>query len=271
MGQKKLLLLLLTVFVGGTLFATGMAEDSETEPLIVGMELQFPPFEMTDPNGEPTGISVDMAYAFGEYLGRPVEIRNIEWTGLIPALRTGSVDIVISSMTITPERDEQIDFSIPYVQAGLTLLVSADSPVQGEDDLNESGIVLAVKSGTTGAITAQEKFPNAEIRVFDTVTACVLEVAQGKADAFIYDALTVYENWQNNPDTTRPVFQSIEGTFGDWGAGLPEGSDLKPEIDAFIREFRRNGGFDRLGEKYLGDIQAVFEEEGVSFFFDIEE
>lgn len=270
MGQKKLMLLLLTVFVGGTLFATGHQEEG-VEPLVVGMELQFPPFEMTDPNGEPTGISVDIAYAFGEYLGRPVEIRNIEWTGLIPALRTGGVDVVISSMTITPERDEQIDFSIPYVQAGLTLLVSTDSTVRGEADLNDSGIVLAVKSGTTGSITAQEKFPNAEIRVFDTVAACVLEVAQGKADAFIYDALTVYENWRNNPATTRPVFESIEGTFGYWGAGLPEGSDLKPEIDAFIREFRRNGGFDRLAATYLGDIQSVFEEEGVAFFFDVEE
>ncbi|MFP4211983.1 MAG: transporter substrate-binding domain-containing protein [Alkalispirochaeta sp.] len=271
MNLKKLLLMLLTVFVGGTLFATGVAEEDALEPLVVGMELQFPPFEYSSPDGEPTGVSVDLARAFGEYLGRPVEIRNIEWTGLIPALRTGSVDVVISSMTITDERDEQIDFSIPYAQAGLTLLVNADSPVEDESDLNRDDVVLAVKSGTTGAITAQEKFPDAEIRVFDTVSACVLEVSQGKADAFIYDALTVHANWQNNPETTRPIFESIEGTFSYWGAGIPEGSPLKNDLDAFIREYRRSGGFDRLAEKYLEEIKVVFDEEGIPFFFDVDE
>jgi polar amino acid transport system substrate-binding protein len=270
MNIKKHLLLLLTVFVGGTLFATGTSEESGADPLVVGMELQYPPFEFSDTSGRPSGVSVDLARAFGEYLGRPVEIRNIEWTGLIPALRTGSVDVVISSMTITEERDEQIDFSIPYVQSGLSLLAGTDSPVQGESDLNDPDVVIAVKSGTTGALTAQEKFSEAEIRVFDTVSACVLEVAQGKADVFIYDALTVYENWSNNSDTTRPILDPIEGTFGYWGAGFPEGSPLREEMNAFIVEYRQSGGFDDLAETYLNDIRVLFVEEGIPFFFDVE-
>ena len=270
--KRKLLLIALAVTVGGSLFASGSGEAGNgPEPLVVGMELQFPPFEYSDTSGNPTGISVDLARAFGEYLGRPVEIRNIEWTGLIPALRTGRVDVVISSMTITEERDKQIDFSIPYARAGLTLLANRNSPVNAPADLNSSDVVIAVKSGTTGAIAAQEQFPKAEVRIFDSVSACVLEVSQGKADVFIYDALTVYENWKKNPDTTRPIFQVIEGTFNNWGAGLPDGSPLKPDIDAFIREFRRDGGFDRLADVYLSDIKTIFDESGIPFFFDIED
>ena len=270
MHTKQLLLTITIFLIAFGISAGGGTETNGATPLIVGMELQYPPFEFSDPDGNPSGISVDMAMAFGEYLGRPVEIRNIEWTGLIPALRTGSVDIVISSMTITSERDEQIDFSIPYAQSGLTLLVHVDSPVTQQADLLEPDIVLAVKSGTTGALTARDMFPQAEIRVFDTVSACVLEVSQGKADAFIYDALTVYENWRNNAETTRPVFQALDGTFGYWGAGFQEGSDLRNEMDAFIREFRSDGGFDALAEVYLADIKSVFEEESVPFFFDVE-
>ena len=270
MNIKKFMLVLLTVFVGGTLFATGAQEEAGEEPLVVGMELQYPPFEFSDTDGNPSGVSVEMAQAFGDYLGRPVEIRNIEWTGLIPALRTGSVDVVISSMTITEERDEQIDFSIPYVQSGLSLLVNQESPVNVPADLADDNVVIAVKSGTTGAITAQERYSQADIRVFDTVSACVLEVAQGKADAFIYDPLTVYENWQNNEATTRPVFQAIDGTFGYWGAGFPEGSALQEDMNAVIREYRSNGGFDRLAETYLSDMRQLFEEEGIPFFFDVQ-
>ena len=271
MNPKKHVLLVLTIFVGGTLYAGGGAEEIGPEPLVVGMELQYPPFEYSDTDGNPVGVSVDLAQAFGRYLDRPVEIRNIEWTGLIPALRTGSVDVVISSMTITEERDEQIDFSIPYVQSGLTLLVHDASPVTGPQDLNRDTVTIAVKSGTTGALTAQEQFPRAEIRVFDTVSACVLEVSQGKADAFIYDALTVYENWNNNPDTTRPVFTAIDGTFGYWGAGFPEGSPLREEMNAFIRSYRTDGGFDRLAETHLADMRDFFEEREIPFFFDVQE
>ena len=65
------------------------------------MELIFPPFEMLDTNGQPTGVGVDLGKALGEYLHRPVRIENIPFDGLIPSLKTGKVDIAISSMTIT--------------------------------------------------------------------------------------------------------------------------------------------------------------------------
>lgn len=61
----------------------------------------------------PSGVSVDLAYALGRYLGRPVQIENTNWDGLIPSLQTGKVDVVISSMTITDERQEVVDFSVP--------------------------------------------------------------------------------------------------------------------------------------------------------------
>ena len=201
-----------------------------------------------------------------------VEIQNIAWTGLIPAVRTGSIDVIISSMTITEEREEQVDFSIPYIQAGLSLLVSTESSVQGYQDLNSSSVVIAAKSGTTGAILANDNYPEAEIRTFEDVAACVLEVVQGKADVFIYDPLTVFANHTNNPDTTRVILASIPGTDAGWGFAFNEDSDdLREQANAFIRQYRANGGFDALGDKWLSEIKAVFEEQGVPFFFSIEE
>jgi polar amino acid transport system substrate-binding protein len=252
-------------------FAGGTEEAAET-PLRVGMELQFPPFEQADASGNAEGVSVDIARAFGDYLGRDVVIENIAWTGLIPAVRTGTVDVIISSMTITEEREEQVDFSIPYIQAGLSMLVSVDSPVQGYQDLNSDDVVIAVKSGTTGAILAADQYPNADLRSFEDVAACVLEVAQGKADVFIYDPLTVYENYKSNPETTRVILESIPGTYSGWGFAFNEDNDeLREQANAFIREFRASGGFDEIGDKWLSDIKAVFEEQGVPFFFSVEE
>lgn len=261
------------ILVAAVSFAAGALSDNEdTNVLRVGMELQFPPFEMSNQSGDPEGVSVDIANALGEYLGREVEIENIAWTGLIPAVTTGNVDVIISSMTITEEREEKVDFSVPYIQAGLSLLVGSDSQVMGYQDLGKSGVVIAVKSGTTGAILAAENYPDADIRAFEDVAACVLEVTQGKADAFIYDPLTVYANHQNHPDTTKVVLESIPGTFNGWGFAFNENDDeLREQANTFIREFRADGGFDVIGERWLSDIKAVFEEQGVPFFFSIQE
>ena len=90
--------------------ACGLAA-AAAEPLRVGMELSYPPFEMTDPHGRPAGVSVKLAEALAAHLARPVIIENLAFDGLIPALKAGHVDCVISSMTATPERAKSIAFS----------------------------------------------------------------------------------------------------------------------------------------------------------------
>ncbi len=268
--MKKAALILIALCAAGMLAAGGRAETEGPKPLVVAMELQYPPFEMSDAAGNPIGISVGIAEALGEFLGRPVVIENTAWTGLIPSLQTGKADIIISSMTITEERSRVVDFSDPYVQSGLTLLIAADSPVENFNDLNQPGRIVAVKSGTTGAHIARERLTNAEVRLFDEVSACVLEVSQGKADAFIYDALTVYENHKKHPNTTRINIQSIQGTDSYWGMAVrKDQEEFLAEVNAFIRKFRASGGFNALADRYLGEQKTIFDEYGVSFFFDL--
>jgi polar amino acid transport system substrate-binding protein len=96
------------------------------------------------------GVSVELAKAFGDYLGREVVIENINWTGLIPALQTDKVDLVISSMTITEVRKQSVDFSDGYAKAYLAFLVNKDSPVTVSSDLNNADRTIAVKTGSTG-------------------------------------------------------------------------------------------------------------------------
>jgi polar amino acid transport system substrate-binding protein len=236
------------------------------EPLRVGMELSYPPFEMTDAQGRPTGVSVRLAEALGKHLGRPVIIENIAFDGLIPALRTKRIDCVISSLTATPERARSIAFSEPYLRTGLALLVAKGSPVQSAADLDAPGRVVTVKKGTTGHRYAAESLGRARLLVLDKEAAAVLEVAQGKADAFIYDALSIARHHERHPDSTRAVLRPFREEA--WAVGLRQGDDaLKAEIDRFLREFRAAGGFDRLSEEFLAEEQADFEAQGIPFVF----
>lgn len=236
------------------------------KPLTVGMELDYPPFEMTDPRGTPTGISVDLAHALGKYLHRPVVVQNISFDGLIPALKTGKIDLIISSMTATPEREQSIDFSDPYVKTGICLLVNKNSPIHSDADLEKPGLTLAVKKGTTGQLYAHEHLPRARLLVLDKEAACVLEVVQGKADAFIYGQLSVHRDWERNQNTTRALLTPLRAEY--WAIGLRKGNDeLRRQVNKFLHEFRAAGGFDKLGDKYLKAEKAAFEKMGVPFLF----
>ena len=259
---RLLVLLFLLLAVGGC----GKEEESE-EPLVVAMELAYPPFEMKDEAGEPAGVSVDLMKAFGEYVGREVKIENTAWDGLIPSLQTGTADLVISSMTIRPDREEQVDFSDPYANALLAVLVNKNTEAASVEDLNKAGKKLAVKSGSTGHLYAQSNLTEAELIVLPDESACVTEVAQGRADGFIYDQLTIYRNWQNHLAIFIP-FQEPE----KWGIAVRKGnSELLEQVNAFLKEFREEGGYDKLVETYLSEEKEAFDTLGFQWFFDLDD
>lgn len=230
------------------------------------MELAYPPFEMTDAQGRPAGVSVDLANALGKSLGRDVEIQNIPFDGLIPSLQTHKIDLIISSMTATAERAKAIDFSDPYLQTGLCLLVGKNSSIQSIQDADQPGKVIVVKKGTTGNIYASDKIKSAKVLVLDKEDACVLEVIQGKADAFIYDQISTYENWRRNPDTTRPILKPFQQE--SWAIGLRKGDTrLLQQVNGFLKEYKAKGGFGELGDKYLKEQKEAFRKLGYPFYF----
>jgi len=239
---------------------------ADRKSLIVGMELNYPPFEMIDPQGRPAGISVEVARALGRYLHRQVQIENIPFDGLIPALKTGKIDLIISSMTATPERAQSIAFSEPYLRTGLCLLVNRRRNIRSIAQADVPGCTIAVKQGTTGQLYAQTHLGHARVSVLDKEDACVLEVVQGKAQAFIYDQMSVFKQWQRHRESTEAVLQPFQEE--DWAIGLRRGNQtLQAQVNAFLRAFRAEGGFGALGDKYLKDQKEAFQRLGVPFDF----
>jgi polar amino acid transport system substrate-binding protein len=239
---------------------------ADQKELIVGMEMSFPPFEMLDSSGQPAGVSVDLARAMGQYLNRPIRLENIPFDGLIPSLKTDKIDVIISSLTMTEDRKKSIDFSDPYLKMGLAILANKNSDIQSINDVDKSGHNVAVKKGTTADIYAMQHFKNAKVLVFNDESACAIEVGQGKADCFIYDQISVFQNWKRHQDRTRAILQPFEQE--EWAMGIRKGNDeLRKQINDFIKQFKESGGFEQLGLKYLGDNKKDFEHLGIPFYF----
>jgi polar amino acid transport system substrate-binding protein len=248
------------------LLSIGGCSPKPSDRLIVGMELAYPPFEMSDERGRPLGVSVDLANALGQSLGKEVEIQNLPFDGLIPALKTGKIDLIISSMTATAERAQSIDFSEPYLKTGLCLLLGRNSVIQSIQDADQPGKTLAVKQGTTGHTYAVEKIKSAKLLVLDQEAACVLEVVQGKADAFIYDQMSTFKNWQRNQDTTRALLKPFQEE--SWAIGIRKGNtELRQKVNGFLKEFRSRAGFEELGDRYLKEQKEAFRRMGYPFYF----
>lgn len=257
-----------SLFFTGCLFLAFLCgcSPSQDNHLVVGMELSYPPFEMIDQYGRPAGVSVDLALALGKYLGRDVQIVNTPFDGLIPALQTHKIDLIISSMTATPERAKSIAFSDPYLKTGLCLLVGKNSPIQSIDGIDTPGRTVVVKRGTTGQMYAMDHIKKAQVLVEDKEATCVLEVIQGKADAFMYDQISTFENWRRNKDTTRAVLKPFQEE--SWAIGLRlDDAETRGKVNNFLKDFKAQGGFDRLGDKYLKDQKEAFAKLGIPFYF----
>ncbi len=231
------------------------------------MEMEYPPFEFVGEDGNPDGVSVRMAEALGEYLRRPVRLENTKFDSLITALKSGKIDLIISSMTATDERRESITFSDPYVTTGIAMLVPKDSDIQGPNDLKRPGIKIVAKLGTTGESYARANLPDAEVLALPEDPVCALEVAQGKADAWIYDQLSIFNHHKQHPKTTRAILEPIRAE--QWAVGLRQNdTELRDQVNAFLKQFREGGGFDTLAGRYLKEEKALMDSMGVPFIFD---
>lgn len=245
-------------------------KDDNKEPLKVGMTLQYPPFETIDINGDAIGISVEMAYELGMYLEREVEIVDLPWGSLIPAVNTGEIDLILGSMSITAEREESVDFSNPYFYFRMITLLNKDfaeeNNIQTLDDLwSTQGAVYVAPQAffTVGLIEANA--PGEEIKEVTNGSAAVLEVSTGASDAFIMSAYFVGESQRKNSDTTVTLYDPV--TISPIGMAVAEGnSELLAQLNEFISKLDSDGIYDKIAVKYDAVVGYALEGKGIEFY-----
>lgn len=187
--------------------------------LIIGMSPGYFPFDMKDPNGDFVGYDVDTANALGAALGKDIKVEYKQFTfdGLIPALQAGEVDMVFAGMTIRGDRALAVSFSNPYFQTGqAVMLPTSDTATKTWQELDVKGKKIAVGIGTTGALLAKDVFKNAEVLDFEEFPSAAAAMAQGKADAVVYDEPAIAVWKLQNGDQVR----QLEGLISSENLGI---------------------------------------------------
>jgi polar amino acid transport system substrate-binding protein len=205
--RKRILVLVLTIVFGLGFTTTMMGDDpnlaqsSTLETIIargeivVASDLPFEPFEFLDDNGNLVGLDVDLVRLLAKTIFGDASRFRFEATAfdtIIPSLNANSdLDMIVSDITATLSRGLSANFTDPYLNTGQIVAVSTTkSPGSSTSDynqLNNSGVIIAVQLGTTGEETARTFFPNADIRTFDNAQLALQEVLDGQADAIVFD------------------------------------------------------------------------------------
>ena len=227
-----------------------MSSASAQQVLRVGTEATFAPFEFVQ-NGsdEPIGYDMDIIRAIGEAEGYKIEIVNMPFDGLIPALLTSQIDVAIAGITITEERAKKVNFSDPYYNSGLSaiILVGNADKYKKIDDLKSSRICVQI--GTTGASAAQDI--SGKVGAFNTVPEAFMELKAKGCEAVINDRpVNLYFLTQMKSDDYVEIPEILDGAQYGIAVGK-NNTEVLNAVNSGLKKIRDNGTFTEIHKKWF--------------------
>lgn len=264
MKSKWLLMLAAFALVFGAFAIAGCSADGEdetgtdgtveVEKYVVATDAPFAPFDMVnEETGEIYGFDMDIMNAIAKDQGFEVEYKVYAFDGLLAGLSTGTTDFdfATSAISITPERAETILFSDPYYTATQSLSVPADSAVKGIADL-KAGMSIAVQTGTTGHLWAQENLESKGIvlKTYPQGIDCFNAMLAGDVDAIFLDT-TPSQDIAADATMKAKLVEAVN-TDEDYGFGFPkDATDIHAKVNAGLANIIASGEYDEIYNKYF--------------------
>ncbi len=220
-GTIVMLVCILAIILAGSAAAGKLQQElvqqSAVEQVIkrgilkVGMST-FVPWAMKDKTGKLIGFEIDVATRLAEDMGVKVEFIPTKWAGIIPALLTGKFDVIIGGMSVRPDRNLKVNFSIPYDYAGQSMVANMQlaAGFGSLADFDRADVIISARLGSTAADAAKRFMPKAQKRFFDDEAQVIQEVVNGRAHAAVASAPLPAFQAIKYPDK---LFMPMTGTF----------------------------------------------------------
>ncbi|SFL45583.1 basic amino acid ABC transporter substrate-binding protein [Pelosinus propionicus] len=256
--SKKFMSLLMIVVLIASFGLVGCSKEggSTAKVLKVGTDAGFAPFEFQDEKSkEYVGFDMDLIKALGKQMGYEVQIQNMNFDGLIPGLEANNIDAIASGMTITEARKQKVNFTKPYYQAGLTIVVkSENNSIKNFKDLE--GKKIAVQIGTTGAAEAK-KIKDAQVREFNNAPEAFMELKAGGVDAVVNDKpVNEYYIAQSGSKDAKAVGEPLQAE--EYGIAVAKkNTELAGKLDKALDELKKNGEYEKIYVKWFGKKPAI--------------
>jgi polar amino acid transport system substrate-binding protein len=235
---------------------TGAAAAKDWKTIRIAMDATYPPFESADASGKIVGFDKDIADALCAQMKVTCEFTNQAWDGIIPGLLANKYDAILSSMSITEERKQQIDFTVKYYNTPPAIAVPKDSTLKGVTPDDIKGITIGAQTSTTHANYATAHFPDAELKIYPSPDEYKLDLSNGRLDAAI-DDVVVLDEWTKSDAGACCKILGVLATdpvINGEGAGVgirKEDTDLKAMFNTAIDAIRADGTYQKINDKYF--------------------
>jgi polar amino acid transport system substrate-binding protein len=221
----------------------------EKGELVVGFCAQYPPFEFKNESGDLDGFDVDLANAIGEELNITVKLKDGEWQGLIPGMKKGDYDVLITCMGKTPDRMKMVNFSDAYVQLSEVIVVRKDNDVI-QDKANLKGKTVGAQMATSSERVLNEmKDLVGEAKLYNYTTEAFLDLKYDRIDAVVSGFAYAVVQIKKDP-SFKIVGAPLNST--DIGIALPKNADaLTAKINEALAKIQANGTHQSIYNKWL--------------------
>ncbi|NIZ14064.1 transporter substrate-binding domain-containing protein [Phaeobacter sp. HF9A] len=237
--------------------ATGLWAQDIPAKLVLGTEGAYPPFNATKSDGTVEGFEIDLGNAMCAEIGVECEWVTQDWDGIIPGLLGKKYDAIIASLYITDERRKVIAFSDKYYQVPARFMVADDSDIEISAE-GLSGKVVGTQRATSFERFITDKMPDVEVRLYGTMDEAYLDLASGRVDAVLGDAVALVDGFLKTDDGEGFELRGPEYTGAEWfgyGAGVAVRQDDQAIADAFsdaIKALRADGTYEEISNKWFG-------------------
>lgn len=221
--------------------------------VVIATDATFPPMELVDQSKAMVGFDPDMIMAIAKDQGFQVELKNTAWDGIFAGLEGGAYDGVLSSVSITTDRQKTYDFSDPYLFSGQAIIVRIDeTAIKSKADLN--GKKVGAQLGTTGADEVA-KIPGVTAKNYDTIDLAMLDLSNSQIDSVIVD-YPVASNYALVSPQFKGKLQIVGNRFTNEPYGLTvQKGDPKKLLALFnkgLKDIQANGTYDQIYAKWIG-------------------
>lgn len=220
---------------------------------VVGTDAAYAPFESQNDKGEIVGFDIDVVKAAAQKAGIEVKFVNTPWEGIFNALNQGDRDMLVSSITITEERKQTMDFSQPYFDAQQLIAVKQNSKVAKFADLKK--LKVGVQTGTTGdeAVTKLQGKNSTNIKRFESTPLALKELESGGVDAVVADNGVVVHYVANNPGQKFKTVSDKTFAPEQYGVAVKKGNkELLDKINKGLADIKGDGTYDKIYAQYFG-------------------
>ncbi|KRG35167.1 ABC transporter substrate-binding protein [Psychrobacter sp. P11F6] len=228
------------------------AETAATgDVLRIGTEGAYAPFNYTNADGTLGGFDVDIANAICADMKVTCEITAQDWDGIIPGLKAGKYDAIVAAMSVTPEREQQVSFTEPYFSNTLVFLAKKDSSFDpsNSDDINAHSI--AAQRSTISSQWLEKVYPNADMKLYDTLSNAFLDLGSNRVDAMVSDKLPALE-WLGSTSGSQYALKGQEIDINDnFAIAVRPGDALQAKINKSLVNIKADGTYDKINQKYF--------------------